>query len=403
MQRSKTPRLLDPERALNESLSTRNNSLNFLRLVLASTVLLSHAAGLAADKNWVVYFNGTSAAQIALYGFFALSGYLVAQSAARSKPFSYLWKRTLRIFPGLIGCLIITAFGFGIIYWFHGNHPCGLSCYFHSKDSPVKYVIKNALLANPFWVQHTISGTPVSYIPAWNASLWTLFYEFSCYLIVMVLSIIGFLRRRIFTLIITVALWLTVTVITVTPSFSIHFNFFVYISIEDILRFGVIFLTGSTMYLYRDRVPDSGWLAIGSAGIYILGILFPIWTVGTVPTLEFTPIDIATPFIVYPLLWLGVHLPFRGVGQRNDYSYGIYIYGWPITQLLIMWDLHRHGVVTFEVLALGATIPFAAASWWLIERPSLMLKNWKIPSLRKPRSNDTGNEDRVIERASSTP
>jgi len=362
-------------RFLGEKLSSHANSLNFLRLVLASTVLLSHSAGLAGDNNWVGFANGTSAAQIALYGFFALSGYLIAQSASRSGPLVFLWKRMLRIFPGLIGCLLMTAFVFGIIYWFHGHHPCGLSCYFHSKDSPVKYVIKNALLANPFWVQHTISGTPVSYVPAWNASLWTLFYEFSCYLIVMFFGIIGFLRRRVLTLLSTLAVWLTVTVITVTPAFSIHFNFFVYISIEDILRFSVIFLTGSTLYLYRDRIPDSGWLALGSTALYIVGISFPLWTTGTVPTLEFTPIDIAAPFIAYPLLWLGVHLPLKSVGQKNDYSYGIYIYGWPVTQLLIMWDLHRHGVVTFEVAAILATIPFAVLSWWLIERPAMSLKS----------------------------
>ena len=65
-----------------DQLSDHRNSLNFLRLVLASVVLLSHAASLVSRGPWAGVVNQTSAAQIALYGFFAISGYLIAQSAA---------------------------------------------------------------------------------------------------------------------------------------------------------------------------------------------------------------------------------------------------------------------------------------------------------------------------------
>ena len=94
---------------LGEQLSDHRNSLNFLRLGLASVVLLSHAASLGRFGGWAGIVNGTSAAQIALYGFFAISGYLIVQSAIRSTSTGYLWKRTLRIFPGLIFCLLLTG------------------------------------------------------------------------------------------------------------------------------------------------------------------------------------------------------------------------------------------------------------------------------------------------------
>jgi peptidoglycan/LPS O-acetylase OafA/YrhL len=196
------------------------------------------------------------------------------------------------------------------------------------------------------------------------------------------------LRQRILTLLSTLTLWSAMTIITVTPSLSRHFSLFTHIDLEEMLRFSVIFLTGSSMYLYRDRIPDSGWLALGSTALYVVGVVFPLWTYGTAPTLEFTPIDIASPFIVYPMLWLGIHLPFKRVGVKNDYSYGIYIYGWPITQLLLLWNLTRFGVVSFEFFAIAATVPFAVVSWWVIERPSLGLKSISLSRIRT-----SGNDD----------
>ena len=66
------------KRVVGEGLSTHRNSLNFLRLVLASIVLVSHAAGLAHFRRAAMVVNGTSAAQLSLYGFFAISGYLTS-------------------------------------------------------------------------------------------------------------------------------------------------------------------------------------------------------------------------------------------------------------------------------------------------------------------------------------
>ena len=372
---------------IGESLSSHDNSLNFLRVVLASTVLLSHAASIGGFGSWAGLVNGSSAAQIALYGFFGISGYLIAQSAIRSTPGRYLWKRVLRIFPALIICLLVTAFVFGIVAWLHDTaHHCGLSCYFNAPDGPVTYVVKNALLSNPFWTQHTIAGIPTDYLANWNASIWTLFFEFACYLVVLFFGIIGFLRHRVLTLASLLVMWVTMTMVTVTPALSRHFTFFTHLALEEMIRFIVLFLTGSVMFLYRDRIPDSGWLALCSALLYVIAVVFPLWTLGKTPTAEFTPIDIGAPFIVSPVLWLGIHLPFHRVGAKNDYSYGIYIYGWPIAQLLITWNLMRFGLVSFEFFAIAATIPFAIASWWIIERPSLKMKSlsYRRSSVRRP-------------------
>ena len=129
---------------------------------MAICVLFSHAAGIGKlGDGWAVIYNRTSLAQLALYGFFAISGFLLAGSAMKGHWLSYLWRRCLRIFPGLITCLIVTAFGFGVLAWYHYPHTgCTFNCYVNGKNSPVGYVLKNALLDNPYLNQHKIAGTP---------------------------------------------------------------------------------------------------------------------------------------------------------------------------------------------------------------------------------------------------
>jgi peptidoglycan/LPS O-acetylase OafA/YrhL len=107
--------------------------------------------------------------------------------------------------------------------------------------------------------------------------------------------------------------------------------------------------------------------------------------------LSFTDSGLLTPLIAYPLLWLGIHLPFQKVGSRNDYSYGAYIYAFPVTVLLAIWNVQRWGYPVFILLCIAGTVPFAVASWWLIEKRALSLKRlewrrvWTV-LLGEPRS-----------------
>jgi peptidoglycan/LPS O-acetylase OafA/YrhL len=365
------------------ALEGRRNSLNFLRVVFALMVLLSHAAGLGGFSRWQGDINGTSLAQLGLYGFFAISGYLITQSVVLSSTRRYLFKRVLRIFPGLIACLLVTAYGISLFGWYaSGKHSCGLHCYFAAPDGPFTYVIKNALLSNPFWYQHTIAGLPTSFLENWNSSIWTLFYEFCCYLIALGLCLVGLFRNKYLSLVAFLGLWFVIGSCTLIPSLSQHFNFFELSWEESLLRFAGIFFAGSIVYLFRNSIPDSGWLALALICCVTIGVLLP--TGGRIPTIQFTPIDMFLPLIVYPVLWLGSHLPFRQIGSKNDYSYGLYIYAWPITELFLIMHLERHGVFVFVGASLLGTIPFALASWWLIEKRSLAWKpGWLIGSQKE--------------------
>jgi peptidoglycan/LPS O-acetylase OafA/YrhL len=92
--------------------------------------------------------------------------------------------------------------------------------------------------------------------------------------------------------------------------------------------------------------------------------------------------------LAYLLISLAVTLPARlqRVGATNDISDGVYIYAFPLQQLLATVGIHRHGYLLFRAASLAATLPVAAASWWLVEKRALHWKNaafWRSrPGLR---------------------
>ena len=200
-----------------------------------------------------------------MYGFFGISGYLIASSALHNAPGRYLWQRCLRIFPAFWVCLLMTAFLFGVIALLTTHHHCqSLSCYFGVRNSPLGYLYHNMFLKIN---QASIAGLPTGHYDIllwndWNGSLWTLVYEFLCYLLLLALVLLGLLRRRIVVLGITVVILVIIALGTLIPSWSTQFSVGHSWFLMNLLRFGSVFLVGSLIYLYRETVPDSGWLAL---------------------------------------------------------------------------------------------------------------------------------------------
>jgi len=87
-------------------------------------------------------------------------------------------------------------------------------------------------------------------------------------------------------------------------------------------------------------------------------------------------VSVMAPVLAYPLLWLGIHLPspFQKVGARNDYSYGVYIYGWPVQQLLGIWGVQHWGYVAFTLAGIAGALTCAFISWHLVEKRALSMK-----------------------------
>ena len=356
--------------SIEGAFSPTANSLNLLRLLLATAVIFSHAI-LIGGYGSETLRGQTTLGTVAVYGFFGISGFLIARSADRNKPGRYLWLRSVRILPAFWVAILLTAFFFGVIAWLHNSGSCNLSCYLRGPNGAYDYVLHN------WWLrisQPTIANTPKNWVGGFsNASLWTLFYEFLCYLLLVGMAWLGMFRHRATVLLFAVSVQIAVVMITFAPSLNREFNFAHHWDVTAMLGLVPVFLCGSLIYLYREKIPDSGWLALGSALLFALCWAMPASS--SHPVYQLTSADVTAFALAYPVLWLGFHLPWHEVGSKNDYSYGVYIYAAPIAQLLAIWGVYRLGYIPYTLLTVVLTIPFAVASWWLIERNALKLRS----------------------------
>jgi peptidoglycan/LPS O-acetylase OafA/YrhL len=333
---------------------------------MALLVIVSHSITLGGFGNEAILGN-QSLGSLAVDGFFGISGFLICGSAMRHIErqgrrrglVRYFWDRVLRIFPAYWLCLVVTAAFFGPIGWLAAHHT--LSGYWSDPLGPVHYLTSNFTIRIGTL---QIAGTPahIPYPLTWDTSLWTLYWEFLCYIGIAILAALGLLFRRGVVAGIAVAVWCI--------EIGLFFHPLQRTSAEFSTRFAAIFLVGALMYLYRDRVPDSGVLALGLLVVACVGFAVghphsrdPDWLTG--------------PALVYPVLWLGSHLPFQRIGATNDISYGVYIYAFPVGQLLAIAGVQRAGYVPYVLATIICTLPLAAASWWGLEKWALMARKWQ--------------------------
>ena len=354
-------------------LNPRKNSLNLIRLVLASSVLLHHSWPLTGTPNgW--FFAGDYLGGWAVAGFFAISGYLITGSRWANRLGDYLVHRTARIMPAFLVCLLVMVAFFGPISYLVSKGS--LSGYFSSATSPLNFLISNITLK---MYNYDIAGSPfdVPYPGAWNGSLWTLYYEFLCYLILAFFGLFVIFKRSVWP--ITAAFVLSVVV-------QANMGFFAYhshdngdlISLFKLLPF---FLGGATLFVWKNRI-GLHWLpAIVSLGLWVsLSAAFPSWGG-----------QASGFFAAYFLLWLSSWLPQPAWIARNDVSYGMYIYAFPVQQLFAIFGAYHWGVFWFTVATLIATVPLAVASWFWVEKPIMgRAKAAKAVQLKAPEQVSTG-------------
>ena len=324
----------------------RDNALNLIRLVLATLVIVSHAfpiGGFGPDPA----VGGLGLGSFAVGGFFAISGYLITQSRFKSDLKSYSIRRALRILPGYWACLFFTAFiAAGLAGIVRGGW---------SLIEALKFVALNAIMvkAGGSDVGATLSGLP--YSQAWNGSLWTLRYEVLCYILVGAGLLWGIARsRRI--------LFPAAFVVASTASVAIHIVGGSGVP-SDLALLTPFFLAGASLYAFAEKVPCDTRLAAGAlvALVVVLGA-------GQGKSLAALP-------VAYLLLWLGIVIPnkWARLCQRDDFSYGTYLYAFPIQQWLVIGGAGQFGAAALIGLSVLATAPFAVLSWYWIEQPASRL------------------------------
>jgi hypothetical protein len=133
-----------------------------------------------------------------------------------------------------------------------------------------------------------------------------------------------------------------------------------------VVYLGFLFLAAATFELYRERIPIHDGLGVAALAVCLGTLLLGGW------------FAIGYPLLVYVMVWAACRLPSRlhWIGRKNDYSYGIYIYGLVGQQVLASFGWNRWGY--WPYLAMSVTLAWTAAflSWHLVEKHFLRLKHW---------------------------
>jgi peptidoglycan/LPS O-acetylase OafA/YrhL len=334
-----------------DALALPHNNFGLLRVVLALAVVVSHAFSVSTGRmDQEPWFHTTrfTLGEHAVNGFFAISGFLVTTSLVKRGWRDYVLARLLRIAPGLIAATLVVALLIG---------------------GAMTTLDKGAYYSDPrLW--RFVSGTLTSFksaaaLPGVFSSnplqfpmgtVWTLKYETLCYLGVLLAGLAGLLAKPRLALAALVSLTLAVVAREVAMPDEPK-------GTETTLRLPLIFLAGSVVYLYRDRVRLS--LPLLALALIVL-----------VP-LSYTPLYKAALYLVTAwgilVLALAPALTRRSVQPPADLSYGVYLYGWPVQQALHAL-FPALGAVALLWPSLALTVVVAALSWFLIEKPALGLK-----------------------------
>lgn len=358
------------EKKISEIYQPNSNAFDILRFVMASLVIVHHSydlLGIPTNNFFVRFTRGQlNLGSFAVGSFFIISGFLVTQSLLNSRSLTqYFTKRFLRLFPALFVSLFLSAVVLGPFL----THQ-SLSDYFQGDQgtSPFRFIFLNFTL-NIFGYNYNIrdlfQNNPIPY--AVNGSLWTLKHEFVSYCILAGLSIFGFIKHPKLLLVFTSLVgggYLVHVFYNIDFFSGLTTEWWVFHSVEYpyLLLLLWLFLFGSILYIYRDNIFVSTKMLVFISGVLyvalITGYLLPVW------------------YVVFPYLLIGLALllPMSWFSKYGDFSYGIYIYAFPVQQALVYFLYPGIDVRRFMVYSFLITFVLSVLSWHLIEKPALSLK-----------------------------
>jgi peptidoglycan/LPS O-acetylase OafA/YrhL len=339
-------------KTLEEISENRINNITFLRLIAALAVIYGHSYAIvqSGGQDWVARITGYAhAGGVAVDFFFLLSGFLVTSSIINRGLVSYIISRTLRLFPALWIYLLIIIFFIGPIF---SNLP--VSDYFESQQT-WKYLISIGTGYSTEWFLPGLFENNRS--KGVNGSIWSVIVEIRMYLYLALFYLLGFFRSKIifnFTLsFLVIAVW--------SDSFSVPG-----ISGSTDKHVALLFCIGSALYINRSQV-------VITPLYFILAFALSGATYKT-NGFQFGYILLLVGFFIATAFMSGMNW----IDKLGDYSYGVYLYGWPVQQL--MATIFPAESAIFNALSsMLLSLLLACASWHLIEKKAL---NFKNPAVR---------------------
>ncbi|NLB01737.1 MAG: acyltransferase, partial [Methanomicrobiales archaeon] len=278
-------------------------------------------------------------------------GYLIAMSwISTASPLKFAWKRFLRVVPALVLAIFITLFVIGPLMTSLSSGE-----YFSALFSP------EGIATAPFFEDGSAIGlfqeNPWTYV---NGSLWTIPVEVAMYGVIALLGIAGLLRR-----------WGAIPALIIVNALAWIYWF------DDPrmakVRFTLYFLIGAYLYLNRERITYRPVIAGALLLLLILPVMTPLQTMAGV---------IAIPYLTI----YAAHLPvpyLNTFGRSGDFSYGIYIYHYPVQQTLIQATGNMLLLPALFGLSFAATFALAFFSWHVVEKRALAAKSFGTTDLRQ--------------------
>ena len=352
---------------LSEVAQGRDNNFNLIRILAALAVLVGHSFPIALGKGAgdpVAGLVGISLGGIAVDVFFVTSGFLVTGSLlSRDRLLDFFWARALRIFPALTVMVMLSVFGLGLYFT-----TLPTTAYLSDPKS-LNYLVKNIILfRDVVWdLPGVFESNPFK--SAVNGSLWTLPKEVKLYTLLGVIwFLVGVIAKNR-----TSTFGSTVIGFTILGAAVVGYN--VFLPGPNVVNWHLFFMffIGSAFYTLRGRV-------VLSRGMFWLVVM----------VLAFSAIHRQAFLFVY-VLTLGyvvlyvAYVPtgyVRLFNRAGDYSYGVYIYAFPVQQSVaaLVPGISIWGMIA---IASAVTLVLAVLSWHWIERPALDLRGWGVNLIRR--------------------
>jgi len=322
------------------------NCFDFLRFFFAANILLAHLCELSQNKDlaFLSYFSNPI---IGFKGFFVISGFLVAKSYVNTPSLKkYFIKRAKRILPAYLVVILLSA----LLFAFFSTYSFGE---YFSDGGVYKYLGWNLVFLN--FMSPCLPGLfEGNLMCSVNGALWTLKVEEGFYIVLPFIFYIIKKSRK--PLLILGSLYL----LSVIYWFVMNFYLNQPLLAKQLPGYLSYFVTGIFLFLNFDFIIKNKkqlWLlaVLVLIGCYFLGFQLDF----------FYPA--AFGFIVviaaYSLSFL------NNFGKYGDFTFGLYIYHFPIIQIFRQYDLfEKYNPYVMAIAVIFISFCFAIISWFLIEK-----------------------------------
>ena len=346
-------------RTIADEMVQRKDNFQLLRFIAAANVIYHHAYTIADGSGPPNLFESLGWWRAAPYLdvdlFFVMSGFLVTASFVRTKDVAvFLWARFLRILPGLLCCLLVTAFVIGPIFT-----ERNLGVYLRDPDV-MGYIVRNIQMRTD-WIKD-LPGVFVDnpQKATVNGSIWTMPALARMYACVAILGFLGILsKRRRFNIVVG-----SLVVLVICYEWKLPL-----LPGDEYARMAVMFAAGAFVYINRSWLPMPRLL--------LLATIVAAFLLRSTEAYRYL-FSVAEVMFVF---WFAYALKWYGFNRFADYSYGIYLWGYPSQQMVAAIDGHLSSLANAAIGFILALL-LAIGSWHLVEKPALRMKG-ALPALKR--------------------